>query len=332
MKSRIPPKIRLIFSFLFIFFTLLVFRLSLVQLCSQDSLSKIALGQHNLIVKLLPKRGTIYDRNLKELAVSVTVDSVVCEPRRVKEKQKTAKILSSTLGIDERSLLQKLNQDKGFCWIKRKVSPEDAAKVRRLKLHGIDLIREPERVYPNEELASHVIGFVGIDNNGLEGVELEFDRFLKGTEGFRWTIRDARQREVPGFQMKEILPTDGLDIVLTIDEIIQNIAERELEKAYQKFHAKGGSLIVMDPYTGDILALANRPTFNLNQYKRALPETRRNRAICDFLVLKLLLPQQFWRKKSLGSMKDFSVRMGHLNGMAIHIMTTSLMGGLHLKR
>ncbi len=282
MDNRIPPKVRLIFCFIFLSFALLIFRLSLVQLCSQDTLSKIALDQHNLIIKLLPKRGTIYDRNFKTLAFSITVDSVVCEPRRVKDRAKAARALSSILGISQNSLLEKMSQDRGFCWIKRKVLPEEAAQVRRLKLPGIDLIKEPERVYPNEELASHVIGFVGIDNNGLEGIELGFDRFLKGSEGFRWTVRDSRQHEVPGYEIKEVLPNDGLDIVLTIDEIIQNIAERELEKAYKRFNAKGGCIIVMDPFTGDVLALANRPTFDLNSYKFAPLDAKRNRAICDF--------------------------------------------------
>ncbi|MDP2911128.1 MAG: penicillin-binding transpeptidase domain-containing protein, partial [Candidatus Omnitrophota bacterium] len=138
-------------------------------------------------------------------------------------------------------------------------------------------------VYPNGVIASHILGFTDTDNNGLEGLELRFDKHLKGVQGYRYAIRDAKQREVPSYEYKEIQPVDGDNIVLTIDNMIQSIAEKELENGYKKFHAKGACIIIMDPFTGDILALANRPSYDPNNARGgATADSRRNRAICDY--------------------------------------------------
>jgi len=276
------PRIRKVLYSLLIAFALLVARLIFVQLGAAKPLSDIASSQYRMAVPILPKRGVIYDRNLKELAITINLNSVFAEPFRVKDKESASQRLSVVLGIGRDEIYKKLSHGKGFVWLARKVSPETARAVRALNIKGIDFIKEPQRVYPNGVLASHVLGFADMDNNGIEGLELKFDMFLKGVQGYRYATRDAKQREVPAYEYKEIQPLDGDSIVLTIDNMIQSIAERQLEDGYEKYNAKGACIIVMDPYSGDILALANRPSYDPNNAKNSPPDFRRNRAICDF--------------------------------------------------
>jgi len=277
-----PSRIRKVLYALIVAFALLSVRLVFVQLGAAKSLSNIASNQYRLSISLLPKRGVIYDRNLKELAISINLNSIFAEPFKMKDKFATSQKLASALGLSSDEIYKKLNQEKGFVWLARKVSPDTARVVRTLNIKGIDYIKEPQRVYPNGVVASHILGFTDIDNNGLEGLELRFDKYLKGVMGYRYAIRDAKQREVPGYNYREILPIDGDSIVLTIDSLIQSFAERELEKGYVKYHAKGACIIVMDSFTGDILALSNRPSFDPNNANASPPDFRRNRAICDF--------------------------------------------------
>lgn len=282
MQKLITPRIRKVLSSLLVLFLLLAVRLFFVQLGAAKPLSKFASDQYKTFVNLLPKRGVIYDRNLRELAVSINLSSVFLDPLLVEDKKSAVREFSRVLKTDEERLMEQLNEKKRFVWLTRKVQPDMEKKIRRLGIEGIGFIKEPQRVYPNGTLASHVIGFVGVDDDGLEGIELLFDKFLKGTIGWRYTIRDAKNREVPGYEYREIPPADGNDIVLTIDSVVQAIAERELERAFDKYKAKGGTIIIMDPYTGEILALANRPTYDPNNIKEYSLESRRNRAICDF--------------------------------------------------
>ena len=253
-----------------------------MQLGAAKPLSKLALDQYKTFIRLLPRRGVIYDRNLRELAVSINLNSIFADPQEIEDKEATAKKLSKVLGIGADKILQKLNEKSRFAWIARKVQPDIERDARRLKIKGIGFIKEPHRVYPNGTLASHIIGFSGMDNEGLEGVELLYDKFLKGAVGWRYTIRDAKKREVLGYEFKEIPPADGNEVILTIDSVVQAVAEKELEKAFKKYNAKGASIVVMDPHTGDILALANRPTYDPNNLEEYPIEARRNRAICDF--------------------------------------------------
>ncbi|PIP68183.1 MAG: penicillin-binding protein [Candidatus Omnitrophica bacterium CG_4_9_14_0_2_um_filter_42_8] len=263
-------------------FGLLCVRLVFVQMGAAKPLSDIASSQYRLSVSLLPKRGVIYDRNLKELAISINLSSIFAEPFKVKDKGPASEKLAGVLGISRDEIYKKLSQERGFVWLARKVSQDTARKVRSLDIKGIDFIKEPQRVYPNGVLASHILGFTDMDSNGIEGLELRFDKYLKGVVGYRYAIRDAKQREVPGYEYKEILPIDGDSMVLTIDSMIQSFAENELEDGFKKYHAKGACIIVMDPYTGDILALSNRPNFDPNNANSSIPDFRRNRAVCDF--------------------------------------------------
>ena len=282
MDKLISPRIRNVLYLLLLLFVLLAARLLVVQLGARKLLSKLASDQHKTFVSLLPKRGVIYDRNLRELAISINLNSVFLDPLMVQDKETVAGKLSLILKIDADEILQKLNEEKRFVWLARKVQPDIEKAIRRLNIEGVSFIKEPQRVYPNGTLASHIIGFVGLDDNGLEGVELLFDKFLKGTPGWRYTIKDAKKREVPGYEYREIPPADGNDVVLTIDSVVQAFAERELDNSFKKYNAKGGTIIAMDPYTGDVLALANRPTYDPNNIQMYPVEAKRNRAISDF--------------------------------------------------
>ncbi len=228
---------------------------------------------------LEPLRGMILDRNLKPLSINLPCESLYASPNQIKNKEKVAHVLSNALGLGYDYLKSKLYRDKGFVWIYRKLSPEAAGKIKKLKIEGLGFIHESKRRYPNKNYAAHLIGFSGLDNTGLEGLELYHDGYLKGAPGWAQVLRDARQNKL--LVSKMILPKDGLNLVLTIDEFIQFIAERELDKTYEKFHAQGASIIVMDPRTGEVLALANRPSYDLNSPGKASQDTRRNRAICD---------------------------------------------------
>jgi cell division protein FtsI (penicillin-binding protein 3) len=271
-----------VFLLFIIFLLFCAGRLFFIQIFRSNYLAAIAKRQHNLFVELEPRRGTIYDTNSKPLAVNVQVDSFFASPNEIPEKDRETAVrkLSSILNLDISNLREKLNRKKYFVWVARKVTPQQSEQIKKLKIRGLDFIKESKRCYPNGYLASHVLGFAGLDNKGLEGLELNYDSYLKGEAGWALFLRDARQKKLDLWE-KMVLPKDGYDLVLTIDEVIQYIAERELDKAYRLYHAKGASIIVLDPHTGAILALANRPTLDLNEYGTAGKDARRNRLITD---------------------------------------------------
>lgn len=260
---------------------MLLIRVLYLQIARSYSLTLLAKKQHTAVLELQPSRGTIYDRNMRPLAVSLNLESVFANAREVTDKRAAAKKLAAAMGLSEQYVYARVNRDKGFIWIKRKLSPAEAAKVKRLNIKGIEFLKEPKRVYPNNYLASQLVGYAGTDNRGLEGLELRYDEYLKGSPGYRATLRDARRREIASFEYEYYPAVDGLDLVLTIDDIIQNIAERELDWAVKKFHPIGACIVVMDPKTGDILAMSSRPTYDLNSFQRAGAENRRNRAVTD---------------------------------------------------
>lgn len=272
--------------FVFLFFllslTLLLIRLFYLQAVKYPFYYKIANEEHTFSEKLQPKRGTIYDRNMRVLAVNLNRESVFANPREIKDKEKTAGILVSVLGLGKDVVIEKISKDKGFVWIKRKLTTEEALQLRKFNLAGIGFVEESKRFYPNLQLACHVLGSVDIDNKGLEGLESLYDNYLKGTGGWLISMQDAKKNILKSYQEDFLPPKNGYNLVLTIDDVIQNIAERELYKMYDKYHAKGASIIVMDPKNGDILALANYPGFDLNNVSKRPAESIRNRAINDF--------------------------------------------------
>lgn len=257
-------------------------RLLWLQVLHPDHWVSIARSQHVQVLELHPVRGAILDRNLKPLAVSLRLTSVFADPRHLKKPAATAHRLAPLLNQPVEKLTEKLSRkDRGFVWLARKIPNSTAAQIRALKIAGIHLVMEPQRFYPNGQMASHLIGFAGLDTQGLEGLERVCDSLLKGEPGWRWLSRDARQRPVGAWDMAVVSPRDGLEVVLTIDRTIQYFAEKALDRVYREYRAKGAAMLVLDPRTGEILALANRPTFDPNRFSEAQPEERRNRAVTD---------------------------------------------------
>ncbi len=271
----------LVFLFLVTCLVAFVVKLFLIQVFRSSHLAHLADKQHSQLIELEPIRGTIYDRKLRPLAINIPVFSLFANPRTMTDHDKdlAAQYLSPLIHVDQQNIRDNLNKDKYFVWLQRKLPMELIEKIKGLKLKGLGLINESKRFYPNGSLASHVIGFAGIDNHGLEGLELLYEKNLKGESGWSQILRDARQRQL-SIEKSYIPPRDGFHVVLTIDETIQYLAERALEKAFIKHHAKSASIIVMDVKTGEILALANRPTYDLAHASSSPAENRTNRAIC----------------------------------------------------
>jgi cell division protein FtsI (penicillin-binding protein 3) len=275
-------RVNAVFLFCFIFLFLCFARLLYIQFFRSEYLSEIAKKQHSLFVELEPRRGAIYDAKLRPQAVNLAIESLFASPREIpsKEKNKTVDSLVSVLGLDRTILQERLSRDKSFVWIARKLPQPQAEQIKQLNVKGLGFLKESKRCYPNGYLASHILGFAGLDNSGLEGIEKAFNTYLQGQTGWTMFLRDARQKKLD-LSEHMVPPVDGYDIRLTIDEVIQYIAERELDKAYKIHHAKAASIIVMDPYTGAILAMANRPTYDLNVFSKANKEQIRNRSVCD---------------------------------------------------
>jgi cell division protein FtsI/penicillin-binding protein 2 len=280
--SNYRRKCEAVFLFFLLFLIACALRLIYIQVFRSSYLVGIAKKQHDFFTEIEPFRGIIYDCNLKPQTLNLPADSLYAAPNMMSnnDKEKAVIQLSAILNLSQNYLRDRLYRKKAFIWLKRKISPEETAAVKKLKFKHLGFIRESKRSYPNAYLASQVIGFAGLDNTGLEGIEFYLDQYLKGTLGWGIFLRDARQSKLDVYE-KISLPKDGMDVILTIDQVVQYIAERELDKAFKVYHAKGASIIVMDPYTGKILALANRPTYDLNEYKDASKNQRRNRAICD---------------------------------------------------
>ena len=256
-------------------FLLLLGRLVYVQFVWADDLSENALDMRMQDIPIQPRRGVIYDRAGHELAFSIDVESVYAIPAQVKDPEATAKTLSDILGMKYEDVLNRVTRQSSFEWIKRKIPDDVARKIRGQKLYGIGFTQESMRVWPKGSLLSQALGIVGIDNDGLEGLEYEYDRVLRGTPG-RFTVEvDAIGDALPQSQRGYVAAIQGKNLVLTIDEVIQFIAERELEKAVQQSQADGGLAIAMDPRNGEILAMAVRPTYDPNQYDRYPQENRR---------------------------------------------------------
>lgn len=255
-------------------------KLLCLQIFRADHLASLAQKQHNSLIKLEPRRGTIYDRNMRPLAFNVTASSLYANPRGMSraDKDRAVEMLPGILNMDPQTIRKNLEKRKYFVWLERKLSPQVTEKIKDLKINGLGFIKESKRFYPNQSLAAHIIGFSGIDNNGLEGIELKYDQYLKGEDGWSQILRDARQRELL-IEKNYVPPKDGFNLVLTIDETIQYLAERALDKAFVKHNAKAASIIVMDVRTGEILALANRPSYNIAEVTNSSLESRTNRAL-----------------------------------------------------
>jgi cell division protein FtsI (penicillin-binding protein 3) len=251
-------------------------RLVYLQVFHYGDFAKQAQRQQQRSIEVSPSRGVIYDRNGHELAMSVSVDSIFAVPSEIPDQPSTAQLLAKITGGDADDILARLRGSHAFAWVARKVDPKVSDRVRELNLRGIYFQKESKRYYPKNELAAQVLGYVGLDDGGLSGVEREFNHDLSGKPGTMLITMDAKRR---WFGSVERQPVPGENLVLTIDEKIQYIAERELDVAMAETHAAAGTIIVQNPHTGEILALANRPTFNPNA--SAQPEQMKNRAVSE---------------------------------------------------
>ena len=317
-------KAEAVFLFFLFFLVFCIARLLYIQFFNSSFLADLARKQHDSFVALEPLRGVIYDTNLKPQTLNLPTDSLYASPNSIKDgdKEKIVRQLSSILNLNPDFLRDRLSRKKSFVWIARKISPQACDEIKKLNIKGLGFLRETKRSYPNSYLASQIIGFAGLDNTGLEGIELYLDKYLKGEPGWAIFLRDARQKRLDIWQ-KMVLPKDGEDIVLTIDQVIQYIAERELDKAFKTFHAKGANIIVMDPHTGKILALANRPTYDLNEHGNVSKDEKRNRAICDLFepgsVFKIVTASAALEEKRVSEEDKFFCENGTYR-VANHIL------------
>ncbi|MCS6816032.1 MAG: transpeptidase family protein [Blastocatellia bacterium] len=253
-------------------------RLLYVQVAQHEQWRAQADRQQRRTIRVTALRGTIYDRAGRELAKSVEAPSIFAVPAEIEDVDRAARQLARVLRMDPGALRERLSERREFVWVKRKVTPEEATAVKALGLAGIHFVTENKRTYPNGELAAHVLGYAGIDEVGLEGIEFAYDREIRGEESTVFVYRDARGRT---YERAQRPVARGHDLILTLDATIQFHVERELREAVRQARARSGVAIVLDPKTGEILALANVPTFDPNAFAKASEEARRNRAIRD---------------------------------------------------
>ena len=262
-------------------------RLFWLQVVRHSDYVERAQKQQQRTFEVAPRRGVLYDRNMRELAMTVQVDSIYAVPMEIDDKDKPAlaRTLAAIVHTDptdtqtsEAAIAERIDKGHGFAWVARRVRPEISERVKALNLKGIYFQKEFQRFYPNAQIAAQVLGYVGLDDNGLGGLEQKFDERLHGTPGRVFTAMDARRR-VLGSVAQE--PQPGQNLQLTIDQNIQYMAENALDHAMDKTHADNGTIVVQDVHTGQILALAIRPTFNPNDFRHTTAALLKNHAVSD---------------------------------------------------
>jgi len=251
-----------------------------LQILDRERAFKIARKQHHGTSTLLPRRGKIFDRNGKELAVNIDVKSIYANPKKVTNPSETAKILSEKLNLSQKKILDRVSSDKSFVWIKRLAESESVEELQNLDITGLGYIPEPKRIYPNGHLMGQVIGITDIDSIGIEGIEYSYDRLLTGKTRKITLKRDARGHKILNdpSEIQEIdqYKTSGHDIVLTIDSQIQYIVERQLKEGIEEMGGEKGMAIVMNPETGEVLAMASYPFLDPNNFSKFPEVNRRN--------------------------------------------------------
>jgi len=295
-------------------------RLVYLQIFCYGDFQHRAQHQQQRSFDLSPKRGIIFDRAGRELAMSIQVDSVFAVPTEIPDLPNAISLITRITKDDPRVVLADCRTHKTFCWVARKADAESVERMRALNLQGIHFQKEPKRFYPKRELAAQVLGYVGTDDQGLSGIERQFNADLQGKPGKLMISVDARKR---WFGSVEKQPEAGNSVVLTIDQNIQYIAERELERAMEETHAIAGTVIVQNPHTGEVLALANRPTFNPNIRKEIRNEALKDRAVSDVYepgsTFKMVTISAGLDEKVTRPEEMFDCQMGSIviNGMRI---------------
>jgi len=275
-QDRVHVRLLIIAGVAFLWMGAVFGRLTYLQLYRHSEYLSRALRQQQRTFEITPERGAIYDRNGQPLAMSIPVDSAFAVPSEIVDENLAARLLSGVINKPQQEIEARLESSRSFAWIARKLPPEKADAINKLNLKGVYLQKENQRFYPKHDLAAHVLGFVDVDEKGLIGIERELDSQIRGKSERIVVMADAKQRWFDGGEAQR---ERGANVVLTLDEKIQYTAERELAAAIAKTHASAGTVIVMNPNTGDILALANWPKFNPNKAGDAPSENWMNRAV-----------------------------------------------------
>jgi cell division protein FtsI (penicillin-binding protein 3) len=300
-----------------VFFVLLVgafTRAWNLQVQQKDRLKAFAEDQYVRAMEIPARRGDIVDRRGTRLASSVDVESVWADPSMIPDQRDAAKKLAKALGADGKEIQRALENGRRFAWVKRQVTDADAARVKALNIPGIGFAREPRRFYPQRELAAHVIGVVGTEGKGLEGLEASFDDELSGERVRREGFRDAKGRKLLTNGVEDPLSTAGASVTLTIDSTVQYMTDKALEKAVTDQKATAGMAIVMNPKTGEILALSNWPRFNPNAPKDASGAALKNRSVTDLnepgSTMKSFVIASALEQKIINESSEFDCEMG----------------------
>jgi len=260
---------------------LLLYRVVNLMLLPDEQLDARITRQYESAIVLQPKRGAILDRNRHEMAVSVTLDSVFADPSLIEDPESIADSLAPVLGLPAEELLQKLRLERKFVWLLRQVDPAVSQQVRDLHIRGVRVTPEAKRTYPSGALAGQLLGFVGIDGNGLEGLESRYEEILMGEKETYVSLRDGRRRNITPEGVVVKRSTEGHSITLSLDSRIQFIAEQALGRAVEQYTPTSAFAIVMDPRNGDVLAMANAPEFEPGRFREFDRRAYRNFAVAD---------------------------------------------------
>ncbi|PYK33111.1 MAG: penicillin-binding protein 2 [Verrucomicrobia bacterium] len=268
-------------------FSVISFRLIYLQVIKHDEYAELAAEKHGYKQIIYAERGIIFDANNEVLAHNIPVETVVADATRLNNPQAVVNLLSNELDIPAELLAEKLNCQRRYIVIKREV-PESLANALREKLRagnlgGIYFEYDASRIYPNGSMLCHVIGFTDFEHHGIQGVEASMDEYLRGQDGYRYVERNRAGQEIVPFRGQERAPRNGYQVHLTVDLGLQNIIENEIDAAMKEFTPQKATIILMRPQTGEILAMANRPNFDLNLRSEAKPEGMKNRAIIDMM-------------------------------------------------
>jgi cell division protein FtsI (penicillin-binding protein 3) len=319
-RNRTNTRLYLLATVLVLWCGGICLRLVYLQIFRYGSFEKRAIHERERTEEVSARRGLIYDRTGRELAMSISVDSAFAVPTEIPDLAGTISLISRITKTDPRETFGKCKAARTFCWVARKADAETADRIRALNLRGIYFQKESRRFYPKRELAAQVLGYVGMDDEGLSGIEREYDDKLRGTPGRMLVSVDAHRK---WFASVEKQPEPGENVVLTIDQQIQYIAERELATAMAQTHAISGTVIVQNPHTGEILALANQPTFNPNVTREITPERLKNHAVSDVYepgsTFKVVTISAALEEKLTRPDEVFDCQMGSIviNGMRI---------------
>ena len=292
------------------------FQAAQLSVFHRAALVKRATGQYRLLIEIPPLRGAIQDRKGEGLAVNLKVPSLYAVPRLLSKeaKERLVQALAERLALPPSFIEERLGRDKSFVWIKRRITSDEVKEIEALKNPALGFLYEPKRFYPHGTLLANVLGFTDVDGRGLEGIERNMDTVLRGKAGERLTRRDALGREVRAFEERSIPALDGHRVTLTIDRYLQYVTERALERAFRQWKAKGAMAVLMNPQTGEILALASRPTFDPNSPGDSPFENYRNRPLTDMFepgsVFKIVTAAALLNERKINMTEKINCEQG----------------------